>query len=135
MRVVEAGALLWASTSILAETALKVVSIDRHEGYGPSTLAPFMSNMFLRQGLRDKVVPVIGDATKLVGLFNADRYFIDLDGTFETSYKVLDAIPYRVPVAIHDFARQRCQGVEPAILATGYTILETVDTLAICVRR
>jgi hypothetical protein len=44
-RVVEAGALLGFSTVLLASVAASVVSIDRHEDYGPSTWRPYRSNL------------------------------------------------------------------------------------------
>ena len=60
-RVVEAGALLGHSTIVLASTAASVVSIDKHEGYGPSTLGAWLRNIdrYCVQGL---VKLVQGDA-------------------------------------------------------------------------
>jgi predicted O-methyltransferase YrrM len=133
MRVVECGALLGFSTLAMAEVAAQVVSIDRHEGYGPPTLAPFLSNI---DGHRDKIIPIIADARQVVGVVDADRYFIDLDGTYQTTFDVLSRIPARgVPVAVHDYERNSCEGVKKAILDARYEIDEVVDTLAIVRRR
>lgn len=134
MRVIECGALLGYSTRVLASVASKVVSIDRHEGYGPATLASFMSNL---EGHFDKVVPVVADCAALLPFLRADRYFIDLDGTYETTRRVLEALPhYNCGVAVHDFDRQSCSGVKRAILDTpGYEIDHVVDSLAFIRRR
>lgn len=133
MRVIECGALLGYSTLLFAEQAASVVSIDRHEGYGPSTLAPYLSNI---AGHRDVIVPVVGDCRQLLPFLTADRYFLDLDGTYATTRAALTAIrDSHVPVAVHDFRRQSCAGVERAILDAGYDIDQVVDSLAIVVRR
>jgi hypothetical protein len=134
MRVIECGALLGYSTRVLATSAAKVLSIDRHEGYGPSTLSSFMSNL---EGHFDKVVPVIADCASILPFLRADRYFIDLDGTYETTRRVLEAIPfYNCGIAVHDFDRQSCHGVKQAILETpGYEIDHVVDSLAFIRRR
>lgn len=133
MRVIECGALLGYSTLLFAEQAASVVSIDRHEGYGPSTLAPYLSNI---AGHRDVIVPVVGDCRQLLPFLTADRYFLDLDGTYATTRAALTAIrDSRTPVAVHDFRRQSCAGVERAILDAGYDIDQVVDSLAIVVRR
>lgn len=133
MKVLECGALLGYSTLTIAEVASQVVSIDKHEGYGPSTLHQFLCNI---DGWRDKIIPVIADARRLVPFFEVDRYFIDLDGTYETTKEVLSSIPYRgLPVAVHDFGRSGCQGVERALIDAGFEIDEVVDTLVIARRR
>lgn len=133
MRVAEAGALLGHSTLQLARVASLVVSIDRHEGYGPSTLRSFMSNV---EGAGN-IIPIVGDAKQILPLLEVDRYFIDLDGTYETTKAVLSAIPFRnQQIGVHDFGRVNCEGVAKAILEVdGYIIDEVVDTLAIVRRR
>lgn len=134
MRMVECGALLGYSTLVMAETASHVVSIDRHEGYGPSTLHAFLSNI---EGCHDRITPVVADCRALLPMLTCDRYFIDLDGTYETTRAVLEAIPYRnIPIALHDFERNNCPGVIQAVLDTpGYEIDRVVDTLAFIRRR
>jgi tRNA A58 N-methylase Trm61 len=131
-RIVECGALLGYSTLAIAAVAAHVISIDRHEGYGPSTLAPFLSNI---DGHRDRISPVVGDGRLVVPVLDADRYFLDLDGSFENTRAVLAAIPVGRPVAIHDCNRQSCGGVLQAIRAEGYEISHVVETLAIIRRR
>jgi hypothetical protein len=132
MKVVECGALLGYSTLRIAEVAASVVSIDRHEGYGPSTLRAYMSNI---EGLSN-IIPVVAEASQLLPHLKADRYFIDLDGTHETTLSVLNAIPTGWAwAAVHDFRRQNCAGVERAIHDAGFEVEETVDTLAIVRRR
>lgn len=131
MKVVEAGALLGFSTLTLAEVAHSVISIDKHEGYGPSTWRAYRSNI---EGAGN-VIPIKGDAIALIKHLHADRYFLDLDGTFHTTRAVLDAIPASVPVAVHDFRRVNCEGVERACLDLGFDICKVVDTLAIVRRR
>lgn len=130
LRVVECGALLGFSTLKIADVAASVVSIDRHEGYGPSTLRAFMSNI---EG-RSNIVPVQADCIKLLPFMTADRYFIDLDGTYETSMAVLNAVRHG-HLAIHDYNRQRCEGVAKAIQDAGWHIDYTVDSLAFLNRR
>jgi predicted O-methyltransferase YrrM len=133
MRVAEAGALLGYSTLQLAKVASLVVSIDRHEGYGPSTLRSFMSNV---EGVSN-VVPIVGDAKDILPLLEVDRYFIDLDGTYETTKAVLSRLPFRnQTIAVHDFGRVNCEGVARAILELdGFIVDSVVDTLAIIRRR
>lgn len=125
--MVECGALLGYSTLQMADEATRVISIDKHEGYGPSTLRPYMSNI---QGRLDKVVPVVGDFRDVLRGVEGERYFIDLDGTEETTREVLGMICVSTPVALHDFGRQSCRGVERAIQQSGWRISGVVDTLA-----
>lgn len=133
LRVIECGALLGYSTLLFADQAASVVSIDRHEGYGPSTLAPYLSNI---AGRRNVIVPVVADCRDVLPFLTGDRYFLDLDGTYATTRAALAAIrDSRVPVAVHDFRRQSCDGVARAILDAGYDIEQVIDSLAIVVRR
>lgn len=127
MRMIECGALLGYSTLVMAAVAARVVSVDRHEGYGPSTLRSYMSNI---EGAAGRVVPIIADARLALPVLRGDRYFLDLDGTFDTTKAALDAIPHGRLVAIHDFDRNNCSGVKRAILAAHCEIDRVVDTLA-----
>ena len=133
-RVVECGALLGFSTIVIADVAKYVISIDRHEGYGPPTYRPFMSNI---SRYRDRIFPIIGDVREALLGKIADRYFIDLDGKYRTTLSALCAIPAGPEkiVAVHDFGRAHCDGVEKAIITAGYDVLEVIDTLAVCRRR
>src|SRR5688572_3274291 len=88
--MVEAGALLGFSTLLMAETARHVISIDRHSNYGPPTLRTFLSNI---QGNLNKITPITGEAEDYVGWFANCRYFLDLDGTYQTTLGVLEKIP------------------------------------------
>lgn len=131
-RVVEAGALLGASAVVLASTAVSVVSIDKHEGYGPSTLRAYQSNLD-RYALRRNITPVIGDAERCMADVLADFAFIDLTGEYELTRKVLAQTSASL-AAIHDLHRTGCDGVERAIADAGFRIIGQVDTLAICER-
>jgi hypothetical protein len=131
MRVVEAGALLGYSTLAIAAVAHSVISIDRHRGYGPTTWGAYRSNI---EGIPN-IIPVRADAARVLGAFTADRYFLDLDGTLPTMRAVLDAIPYHVPVAVHDCCRSGCDGVEEALRELDYDVTAHVDSLVIARRR
>lgn len=128
-RVVECGALLGYSTLVLADVATSVVSVDRHSGYGPSTLRAFRSNI---EGVPN-ITSVVGDARDVLPHLCAERYFIDLDGTYETTRAMIDAIRGDAMIAVHDFARSHCAGVERAI--RDCEVLEVIDTLAILRKR
>jgi len=131
--VIEAGALLGRSTLEMATTAAKIISIDRHKGYGPSTLRPFLSNI---EDYRHKVLPIVGDARLVIRNLGelSTRYFIDLDGTYETTLAILGSIPGDCQVAVHDFERSNCRGVRVAIADGGWKVFNRVDTLAFVVR-
>lgn len=131
--VVECGALLGASTVTLAQVAKTVISIDKHEGYGPSTWEKYQTNL-QRFKVNNNVVPIKADVFNVLPHLKGDRWFVDLDGTFETTSKVLRMLPFNTPILIHDFGRVNCRGVEKAIIETGCTIEQVVDTLAV-VRR
>ena len=76
---------------------------------------------------------VVGDAAEEARRFLADLAFLDLDGTEETTFRVLTAV--RAPLVLaHDVCRQRCDGVERAIRRAGFRVVESVGTLALCER-
>lgn len=131
-RVVEAGALLGASAVVLGSTAASVVSIDKHEGYGPSTLRAYRSNLD-RYALRRNVRPIVGDVVDHLPLVPADVAFIDLTGEYALTRVALESTTARV-IALHDLCRVHCDGVERAIKDTGLQIVEHIDSLAVCVR-
>ena len=127
----EAGALLGGSALLLEETAASVVSIDRHEGYGLSTLRPYLSN--LSRFSKGRIDARIGDAIEELPRVVADVALIDLTGAEALTAAALKAV--RAPlVAVHDFGRQRCAGVERAIGRSDFRIIHIVDTLAILER-
>lgn len=128
--VVEAGALLGFSTIALAETADRVYSIDRHMGYYGTKFSerPFRRNLEVCN-VAGKVTPVISDAEQ-VRKYPAAFAFIDLDGTCETTLRVLRCV-YAPLVGIHDFARLNCRGVEEAIRLSGLPVIERVDSLIV----
>lgn len=131
-RVLECGALLGFSTLLISDVTREVVSVDRHQGYGPSTERQFRSNVACYA--RDHIRIEIGDARELVHRLWPDLVFIDLDGTYETTREVM-ANCLSPLVMVHDLHRQNCQGVEPAIKSAGFRIIESVGTLCLCERR
>lgn len=133
-RVTEAGALLGHSTVQLAQTADRVVSIDRHTGYQHwrnNTLRQFYRNLEVT-GVSGRVQPVVADFA-VMELFPADFVFIDLDGTFDTTLAAL--LLARAPlIGLHDYERHHCQGVERAVKASGLRVIERADSLVILER-
>lgn len=130
-RSVEAGALLGYSALAMAKTASRVVSVDRHHGYGPSTFRPYMSNL-IRFGDMNRIRPVVGDALELLPEVEADVAFIDLTGQEDLTARALSALhPSVRAVAVHDFGRSSCRGVERALARSPWYIVNVVDTLAI----
>lgn len=129
--VVEAGALLGHSTIQLARTAKRVTSIDRHSGYTywpNDTLRSFNRNMEVA-GVANRVQSIVGDFS-LLAHFPAHFAFIDLCGTFANTLAAIRAA--RAPlIGIHDYERQSCSGVALAVAASGYAIVERVDSLVI----
>lgn len=129
--VVEAGALLGHSTIQLAQTAKRVVSIDRHSGYQywpNDTLRMFKRNLDV-SGVAKKVQWVVGDFS-LMRNYPADFAFIDLCGTYANTLAAIRTA--RAPlIGIHDYERQGCRGVALACAASGYKIIERVDSLII----
>lgn len=131
-RVVEAGALLGFSTIHLARSAASLVSIDRHEGYGPSTERAFRSNILCHS--LNHVQIIVADAAKVVNEFEADVAFLDLTGKFDTTFNVLSRVKSNLAL-VHDVGRQSCHEVELAIKAAGFKVVEGAGTLALCERR
>lgn len=128
-RVVEFGALLGFSTISMAKVASKVISIDKHEHYGPSTLNQFGSNLDAF-GVKGKVEVRIVDVEASDHVFG-DVGFIDLNGTLKTTLQAIEKC--RCPVImIHDLNRTGCAGVEEAIKKAGLHICKHVDSLAVC---
>lgn len=130
--VVEAGALLGATTLKLATVAKQVVSIDIHNGYGPSTYRAYMSNL-ARFGDMNIITPVQADAVEMLPSVDADLVFIDLTGEFDLTQRALRAVKRGV-ICVHDLLRQNCQGVERAISFAGWKVAYAVDSLAVLER-
>lgn len=132
-RVIECGALLGFSTIHLGATAGSLISIDRHKGYGPDTLNPFLSNITTHCV---DVEPLVGDCVDLLPQVVGDIAFLDLDGTLNLTRSALLALHKSVSIcAVHDLTRNSCHGVEEAILHThGWRLHEAVGTLGILVR-
>lgn len=133
-RVAEAGALLGHSTIQLASTARGVVSIDRHTGYDRlpnNTLRSFLRNLDVA-GASRRVLPVVGDAQELRA-YPADFVFIDLCGTHDGTLAALRAAQAPL-IGVHDYQRQSCPGVATAVEASGYRVIERVDSLVILER-
>lgn len=129
--VVETGALLGHSTIQLAKTADRVVSIDRHSGYQywpNDTLRLFKRNLDV-SGVSKKVQGVVGDFS-LMRQYPAEFAFIDLCGTYSISLAALRTAQAPL-IGIHDFERQSCRGVGLAIAASGYSVVERIDSLVI----
>lgn len=131
-RVVEAGALLGASTITLARTAVHVVSIDRHMGYTGDTWAAYLSNLD-RAGVRLRVTAIRGEAIAQLPKHDADMAFIDLTGEYGLTLSAINATTAPL-IAIHDYQRVRCEGVARAIKTAGLRLVEVVDSLAVAIR-
>ncbi len=130
--VVEFGALLGFSTVVMAQGAVEVTSVDRHEGYTTPTLNQFISNLE-RYKVRDKVRIVLADALDRAYLADtAEIAFVDLTGAFKLTRDLLKKLqcPF---VMVHDMNRAHCD-VERAIKAAGWTPVSQCDTLVLCVR-
>jgi hypothetical protein len=126
-RVLEAGALLGFSTITMAKAGASVVSIDRHCGYGPTTLRPFLNNLALHgcQG----VEVVVGDVRE-VELPGVDLAVLDLTGQRALTEAAL--IKVAAPwILLHDAGRQNCEGVGEAIRAQNLQVAEGVGTFAL----
>jgi predicted O-methyltransferase YrrM len=151
--VLEVGALLGFSTVLLAQVAEAVVSIDPHAGYpfdNPrETWGQFNENLLL-YGVADKVTVLREDDSALLSL---DTYldgsefgnlpiqlaFIDCDGTYPTTIRVLERVAPWLPVeggiiAVHDYDLPEWPGAGEAVrdfcTQTGARF-GVIDTLAI----
>lgn len=129
--VLEVGALLGFSTVVMARVARQVLSIDRHTGYDKlpnDTYKQFRRNLEV-YNVRGKVVPVLGDF-RAMRQWGSDFCFIDLDGTHGTTLEAIRLC--RAPiVGVHDYGRQNCPGVASAVRASGYRVMERVDSLIV----
>lgn len=129
--VVEVGSLLGFSTIQLARAARSVVSIDRHTGYTHwknDTLRQFRRNIEVA-GIAKRVRLIVGDLFSIQQPA-ADLVFIDLDGTYNTTLAAIRMA--RAPlIAVHDFQRSCCKGVEQAVEASGHQVIERADSLVI----
>lgn len=129
--VLEVGALLGFSTVVMARVARQVLSIDRHTGYDKlpnDTYKQFRRNLEV-YNVRGKVVPVLGDF-RVMSKWGSDLCFIDLDGTHATTLEAIKLC--RAPIcAVHDYDRQNCHGVSSAVRASGYPVMERVDSLIV----
>ena len=125
-RVVEVGSLLGFSTVHLARAACRVVAIDPHDGYpyyNPSpTLPEFLGNLE-RFGVLPKVDVRVGYAQDWLPKLSekhgsiSDNFgltFIDATGFYEDTKFCLAHAPSPV-IAVHDYGRRGCGGVEKAV--------------------
>lgn len=115
-KVIECGSLIGNSTVPVAQVASKVVSIDKHEGYGPPTLKRFLTNI---DAVAHKVDVKVGDVAYFLPGIDADVCLIDLLGTYELTKWCLEHLhPSLTFVAVHDCHRPHCGGVDAAIEAS-----------------
>jgi len=130
--VTEVGALLGHSTVEIAQTARRVHSIDRHTGYDGkpnNTLRQYMRNLEVAM-LNIAVIAIVGDAITELPKYPAHFCFIDLCGTHQVTLAALQAA--KAPfVAVHDYQRQNCKGVATAVEASGYPVIERIDSMVI----
>lgn len=134
-RTIEAGALVGRSTVDLAKVAKHVISIDRHTGYGPDTLRPYLRNI---DPFRSRITPIVGDVRDHLPTIDAETCLVDLLGDYPTTKYCLDNLhPNLRFVAIHDTHRALCSGVDAAIQASldRWEPLMQADTLTILARR
>ena len=137
--VVEMGALLGYSTVVMARVARGVVSIDRHTGYDnkPNDTERIMRCNLERYSVAKKVTVVVGDYRE-VAKWPSDLAFVDLDGTAATTWAAAWLSQARL-VAIHDFARQNCQGVARCVSWMNWTrtyrVIDRAESLVVLRRR
>lgn len=128
---IEAGSLLGFSTVVMGRVAKQVLAIDRHTGYDKlpnDTYRLFLRNLDV-YNVTKTVIPVLGDFRAL-SRWRADFAFIDLDGEHNTTLEAIQRA--RAPiVGVHDYGRQNCKGVESAVRACGYQVMERVDSLVV----
>lgn len=134
-RVLEAGALLGYSTIALAQRAAAITSVDKHEGYTDFTYGKFTRNLDIF-GVKEKVNIVREDAVWAFKHFlktDFDVAFIDLTGEYHLTRAAISACRAGI-IAVHDFGRPFCDGVERAVRDSGLEILRVIDTTAILKR-
>lgn len=132
--VVEVGSLLGRSTLALAKTARHVTAVDRHTGYDGwrnDTLRQFQRNLDVG-GVAQKTLVVVDDFRRLRD-FAADLTFIDLDGTFQTTLEAIRLASSPL-IAVHDYQRTSCRGVEQAVHSSRLRVRTQVDSLIILER-
>ena len=124
--VLEIGALLGYSTVVMARTAAKVHSIDRHMGYpdhDPQPTAPIYFQNLHRYGVMDKIIAYVGDAIEILdGMYGVvpEFTFIDLNGHYDDTFSVLDDLlnygsTGEGRIAIHDYGHPDWPGVKEAV--------------------
>lgn len=146
--VLEVGSLLGFSTVTMAITAASVASVDPHDGYPADnprpTWEPFLNNLF-RFGVIDNVHPIRELATRktlslLVDEFPAPGFaFIDVDGTYENTIEVIEAVDSVMHVdsqfiAVHDYGLLDWPGAGAAVrdfCTQRGTNFGLIDTLAL----
>lgn len=134
--VLEMGALLGASTIVMAQVADHVISIDKHSGYNPrgSTYRSYMSNIH-RYGLVDKVWPqqrcVLGLQHPFIVMDPQVFAFVDLTGGYRITQHALKLVRAFPLIAIHDITRAYCNGAMQALEESGRPTIEHVDTLVV----
>ncbi len=122
LRVLELGAYMGRSTVCLAQAAKLVVSVDWHKGdndVGPvDTLGSFFSAIAWH-GVRDKVIPIVGDIA-LVGPLLAD-------GTFDLAF--IDDDHHEGVIRSTRLAQRV---VRPGGIIVWHDWLETQDSIVAC---
>lgn len=152
-RVLELGTHFGKSAIIMAQTALKVHTVDNHRGDStisyagdvavPPFIEPFFTNLH-KYGLSGKVVVHIGDFDDVVTRFGPrtfDFVFHDGDHTYEAVAHDLDLVhTLIVPggrLAVHDYGRPGMDGVKQAVddhcmkHAHAIKVVDVVNTLAV----
>ncbi len=131
--VFEAGALLGYSTVTLAKVARHLWSADPHDGYpraNPSPTWDIYNHNIARYGVASKITS-IRDYVENVSIPNVDFAWADLTGQYKTTLSFLFKTHLIPVVAVHDYARNTCDGATRAIdeyvRLTGCTV-ERVDT-------
>jgi predicted O-methyltransferase YrrM len=110
--VLEVGSLLGHSTVVLAQGALRVVSVDPHEGYPTHnprpTLRPFLANLE-RFDVRDKVAVMIGTDEEILPHLQSGQFslaFIDCTGEYDVTLtamrRCIPLLHHTAALAVHD---------------------------------
>ena len=124
--VLEVGSLLGFSTVTMGMCANSVVSVDPHEGYPDAnprpTYEPFLQNL-MRYDVID-VVTAYREDHRAIDWIKADHpawdfAFIDADGTYETTFavleKVAEATTSKALIAVHDYDLPAWPGAGEAV--------------------